>query len=172
MHIDTVIATTGLGPAHACARMVTRSRPLSMPMLEPRGLIIEGQPTLPLIADSAQYPTAEIGPDERLRGLASSLTTALVEVISGQRPHQQLSGWATAEVQDLTARLCRARQTGLRLRSIRVQMPSPVAIEVAAHLTVDGRSRAAALRLVRQDGRWLATQLTIALDPAVVSRAG
>ena len=77
------------------------------------------------------------------------------------------------ELLSLVEHLQRARRgQGLRLRSVRVQTPSAAAIEVSAHLTQGTASRAAALRISRRRGSWVATHLAIALQPRVVHQAG
>lgn len=102
---------------------------------------------------------------DQARRLAGSLASALVEILAGRRGPQQLSGWASPKVQELVTQLSRSQRcSGLRLRSIRVQQINDLVIEVAAHLTQTGRSRAAALRITRDDGRWQATELVIVLD--------
>jgi len=52
-----------------------------------------------------------------------------------------------------------------------VQTPHPRLIEVAAHLTQGGRSRAAAILIVQRNGQWQATALTIALQSDHISQA-
>lgn len=102
---------------------------------------------------------------DQARRLAGSLASALVEIIAGRRSPQQLSGWASPKVQEVVTQLNRSQRcSGLRLRSIRVQQINDLVIEVAAHLTQTGRSRAAALRISRGEGRWQATELVIMLD--------
>lgn len=128
------------------------------------------QPELPLTGVAAAGKAEARHPDRQLHRLAASITSALVEVIAGRRPPQQLLGWADPQVQRVATRLgWSGNYSQLRLRSIRIQTPSPEAIEVAAHLTCQRKSHAAALRIVQRDDQWLATQLTIALGAEVIA---
>jgi hypothetical protein len=122
------------------------------------------QPTLPL--DELPDPAPPLGgADHHVRELAAALTTSLIEVIAGIRPAPQLGGWVSPEVFALVDRLAKSGQgAGLRIKSLRVQTPNAVVIEVAAHLQQRGRSKAAALRLHKRAGRWQATELEIALQ--------
>ena len=114
---------------------------------------------------------AEIDP--AVRQLAASLTTAVVETLAGRRSPLQLERWLEPELVSLLEHLCRARAgVDLRLRSIRVQAPTPGVLEVMAHLRQGTASRAAALRLAEHEGRWVGTNLEISLRPPVINRAG
>jgi hypothetical protein len=116
---------------------------------------------------------AEVEVDPVGRQVAASLTAAVVEVLAGHRSPVQLERWLEPELVSLLEHLCRAKVgTGLRLRSIRVLSPSAGVLEVMAHLRQGTRSRAAALRLARHHGRWIATNLEISLRPPVINRAG
>lgn len=159
-------------PATATCRPAPASRPASALLLEPPGTPRPDQPVLPwTVATEAAAPPSALDPD--LRQLATALTAALVEVITGQRSALQLELWAEPDLLNLLEHLRRARVgDGLRLRSVRVQAPHEEALEVSAHLRQGAASRAAAVRLSRRRGRWVATHLVIALDPGVVHRAG
>jgi hypothetical protein len=131
------------------------------------------QPVLPMMLPPDVVDTTDLPLDPALRQLAASLTAALVEVLAGRRSAQQLELWVVPDVLSLLEHLRRARGgDGIRLRSVRVQAPSESALEVSAHLTQGDASRAAALRISRRRGRWVATHLAIALRPRVVHRAG
>lgn len=107
------------------------------------------------------------------RAAAAALTAALVEAIAGRRPTQQLDGWVSTDVLELVERLSRThRGTEIRLRSIRVQAPRAEVVEVSAHLTQGGRSRAAAIHLSWRDGQWQATGLAIALQTDRINQVG
>lgn len=161
-----------MDPALARHRPAPPSRPPAVPLLEPVRFESPDQPVLPwtvvpeLIADDTPV-------DAGLRQLATSLASAVVEVLAGRRSAVQLELWMVPDLLSLLEHLRRARRgEGLRLRSVRVQAPSDTSLEVAAHLTQAGASRAAALRISLRRGRWIATHLVIALRPGVVHRAG
>ncbi len=157
-------------PNPQTAQVWTLRRPRSLPMLEPSRTIATTQAELPL-ASLARHCEPIRNDDVQL--IAYSLTVALVEVLAGRRAPQQLQDWASVELFELIIRLCRNRRgDGLRLRSLRIQSDQRGAIEVAAHLTQDGQSRAAAVQILRRDQGWLITGLTIALRPDVVNYAG
>ncbi len=159
-------------PTLATCRQAPASRPPALPLLEPAWFPDDNQPVLPwtMVAEPA-VPDDAVDPE--LRQLAGALMGALVEVLSGQRSALQLELWVEPELLSLVEHLQRARRgQGLKLRSVRVQVPLEEAIEVSAHLTQGTASRAAALRISRRRGRWVATHLAIALRPGVVHRAG
>jgi hypothetical protein len=141
-------------------------------LLEPARYPDPAQPLLPwTVVPEVISPESPLDPD--LRQLATALTAALVEVLSGRRSAIQLELWVEADLLSLLEHLRRARSgDGLRLVSVRVQAPHEAALEVAAHLRQGEESRAAALRISRRRGRWVATHLVIALRPGVVHRAG
>jgi hypothetical protein len=131
------------------------------------------QPELPLGDDAkpAEAISAEGSP--LARQLATSITTAVVEVIAGRRGLAQLDGWVEADVLRLVERL-RFRHSGrdLRLCSLRLQFPVPDVVEACARLSLDGYGRAAALRISRHREGWWVNSLVIALPAGVISRAG
>ena len=158
--------------ALATCRPAPASRPPAMPLLEPGWFSQDNQPALPWTV-VPEAGTADDPVDPELRQLAWALTGALVEVLSGQRSPLQLERWVEPELLSLVEHLQRARSgQGLKLRSVRVQTPHCEAIEVAAHLARGSSSRAAALRISRRRGGWVATHLAIALRPDVVHQAG
>ena len=103
----------------------------------------------------------------------SSLATAMVEVLLAQRPVAQLNRWLADDVladisRQQRRRLARGRRptVPVALRSLRVQHPQPEAAEVAALLTVGGRSMAMAFRLEALGDRWLCRALELGPRPA------
>lgn len=161
-----------MDPALAVCRPAPVSRPPARPLLEPLRYAEPDQPVLPwTVVPEVVSPTSTLDPD--LRQLATALTAALVEVMSGQRSTLQLELWVEPDLLSLVEHLRRARGgEGLTLRSVRVQAPHEEALEISAHLRQHGASRAAALRISKRRGRWVATHLVIALRPGVVHRAG
>lgn len=159
-------------PITATCRPAPPSRPPALPLLEPLVFVADSQPVLPwTTAPELIVPDSPVTPE--LRQLAASLTSALVEVLSGQRSSLQLERWVEPELLSLLDHLRRAgRGEVLKLRSVRVQAPHNEALEVTAHLRQGGESRAAAVRITRRRGQWVATHLAIALRPDVVHQAG
>jgi len=168
--------TTSVGqlqPETAQLRQLRAAQPHSPLLLEPPQRLCTGQPELPL-AQLPEHTLAESKVAAPARAAAGALTAALVEAIAGRRPTQQLDGWVSTDVLELVERLSRThRDTELRLRSIRVQAPRAEVVEVSAHLTQAGRSRAAAIQLSCRGGQWRATGLAIALQTeGIVQVAG
>ncbi len=162
-----------MDPARARCRPAPASRPPALPLIEPLGSALPQQPVLPwtVVPEVVLPDSPPLEPE--LRQLAIALTAALVEVLSGRRAALQLELWVEADLLNLLEHLRRARSgEGLRLRSVRVQAPNDAALEVSAHLRQGGDSRAAAIRISRRRGRWVATHLVIALRPGVVHSAG
>ena len=159
-------------PTTATCRPAPPSRPPAVPLLEPLVFVSDAQPVLPwTVASELLVPESPVAPE--LRQLAASLTSALVEVLSGQRSALQLERWVEPELLSLLTHLRRAGRGDLvKLRSVRVQAPHSEALEVAAHLRQGAASRAAAVRITWRRGQWVATHLAIALRPDVVHRAG
>ena len=141
-------------------------------LLEPVLLEPVQEPLLPWpVPAAAVVDPVAISP--RVQRIVSQLTAGVVEVLRGQRPLEHLAGHASADVHDLIGHLRRARSLStLRLASMHVCQPSACVVEVAVRLSLDGRSRAAALCFAEQLGRWRLVQLELALDPAVIVRAG
>jgi hypothetical protein len=161
-----------MNPTTATCRPAPPSRAPALPLIELFRRDDAGQPTLPWTG-VPETVAADTPLDPALRHLAGSLMSAFVEVLAGQRSSLQLELWAEPDLLSLLDHLRRARRgEGVRLRSVRVQAPHDAALEVTAHLVQNGASRAAALRISRRRGRWVATQLVIALRPGVVHRAG
>jgi len=161
-----------LHPDLARLSEIRLAQPTSTPLLEPPLTVAVGQPELPL--PGVRPSTAVESPlDPRTRAIVASLVAALVETISGRRPAHHLGEWVSAEVMTLLEQLARThRGAGITLRSIRAQTPRPGVVEVAAHLAQDGRSRAAAIHLVRRHHRWQAIGMSIALSPDQINQSG
>lgn len=161
-----------MDPSAAHCRPAPASRPQARLLLEPVTLAEHRQPVLPWTVIPEVIAT-DSPVDPELRQLAAALMSAVVEVLAGRRHPSQLERWVAPDVLNLVEHLLRARRgPGLRLRSVRVQCPHPGAVEVSAHLSQGAASRAAALRITRRGGQWLATHLVIALRPDVINQAG
>ncbi|MFZ0529777.1 MAG: Rv3235 family protein [Propionicimonas sp.] len=159
-------------PDQALCRLAPASRPPATPLLVPPDYPDDSQPPLPwTVVAEVIVPDSPLDP--RLRQLAASLMAATVEVLAGLRPPVQLERWLDPELLSLVEHLRQARLgEGLRLHSVRVQAPHAAALEVSGHLRQGQASRAAALRMVLRNGQWVGTNLSIALRPDVVHRAG
>jgi hypothetical protein len=103
-----------------------------------------------------------VSPIADARQWAATLALAVFEALHGRRPIGQLTRWVDDRVQAAiafhrrrSAPVALARSAGLR--SIRVQYPRPDAAEVCAHLSLNGRSYALALRLEVWGDHWLCT---------------
>lgn len=151
-------------------RAVIPSRPPARRLLEPVTVRNE-QPTLPWDGPAVVAEPEQLDPE--LRQLATAVVAATIEVLAGRRAAAQLETWVEPEPLALLEHLRGAgAATGLRLRSLRLQQPSPNALEVAAHLRHAGASRAAAYRFSRVGGRWAVRRIEFSLRPDVISRAG
>jgi hypothetical protein len=111
------------------------------------------------------------------RPWSASLALGLAEVLQGRRPVGQLSRWVDDRVQATLTVAVRRHGPGtaraarpVLLRSVHLQFPTATAVEVAAHVQVDGRSSALAFRLQGWGDRWLCTALD--LGPGVSGRRG
>jgi hypothetical protein len=123
-----------------------------------------------------------LGPPSALRpdpgGWGASLALAFAEALQGRRPLGQLSRWVDEHVLATLTVHARGRSAAPRraaggtrqraapsgpavLRSVRLQFPQPEAVELSAHLHVDGRSVAFAFRLEGWGERWLCTALEL-----------
>lgn len=116
--------------------------------------------------------------DTGLRGFptphqwAARFVQAVVEVMAGDRPVQQMVRWTDESVySDLSRRVrvlgltssagVRGRTERSHVRSVHVYQPAPEVAEVAAHVRHGARSRAVAARLEAQRGRWMCTALQL-----------
>ena len=125
------------------------------------------------------------GPPSALRpdpgGWGASLAMAFAETLQGRRPLGQLSRWVDEHVLATLTVHARVRSAAQRragsgnrqrvavsgpavLRSVRLQFPRAEAVELSAHLHVNGRSVAFAFRLEGCGERWLCTALELGPD--------
>lgn len=166
--------TSALNPRDArCRRLTLDARPPARAWSDPRQVAATSflQPQLPIEPPPPPALLVLSQPvvrqDPRLpdvRETAIALTQAVLEAISGRRPATQLVRWLDSSVLRLVAEraaTARPRQPPLRLRSLRLQLPTPRAAEVAAHLAHGERSAAAALRLEARHNRWLCVSLQL-----------
>ena len=136
-------------------------------------------PELTLVVAPAEPPVASAASPERsrcpapaARDWAGRFVQAVVEVIAGDRPLQQLIRWTDERVYSDLSR--RVRILGLttsaasrhvtersQVRSVHIYQPHPDAAEVAAHVRHGARSRAVAARLEAERGRWTCTALRL-----------
>lgn len=161
-------------PTPATAQFCNLASPrTTATLLLPVAPPLSDQAELPLWPDLGEAVSPAVTGPPLARESATSITTAIVQVIAGRRALAQLDGWVQADVLRLVERL-RFRHSGrdLRLRSLRLQFPVPDQVEVCARLSFDGLGRAAALRISHYSGGWWATSLAIALPAGVISRAG
>lgn len=103
-------------------------------------------------------------PDPQL--WARRMITAVLEVVDGLRPAEQLTRWVTPEIYQRIARrgqLARRRHQRQRhvssVRALTLCCPADGVAELSVVVTHHGRVRAIALRLAGVDGRWLITAL-------------
>lgn len=99
------------------------------------------------------------------------LVQAIIEVLSGERPAQQLNRWLTPHVHaQVLAHSVATNQVGAQVRrtrtrrrvgSIRICSPADGVIEACVVLIGTRRARAMALRLEGLDGRWRCTALEV-----------
>jgi hypothetical protein len=143
----------------------------------PSGLpAVPRAPELSLVVVGTQPPTGAARDPECpvpvARDWAGRFVQAVVEVIAGDRPLQQLIRWTDERVySDLSRRVrilglttsaaSRHRTERSHVRSVHIYQPHPDAAEVAAHIRHGARSRAVAARLEAQRGRWTCTALRL-----------
>jgi hypothetical protein len=110
------------------------------------------------------------------------LARGIAEVLVGTRPARQLSAWLTedshatlrrsawrrrvrARVENSRTDTPRAgtprRSSRIVVRSVHLSEPSDGVAEISAHLWIDGRGTAVALRAEGRDGRWICTAIDI-----------
>lgn len=148
-------------------------RPPARLLVEPQETIPPSQPPLPLETDDEPAYTVEANMPAAVEQAVIGMVQAVIEALQGRRPVMQLARWVAPDVLATIGHLNRARpNTALRFRSARLQQATAGAVEAAVHLLVAGRSRAAALRLVCYEGRWLCTRFETALWAPTVTRAG
>jgi len=104
-------------------------------------------------------PACRLPPAERA---AQILTRALVEVLGGFRPVEQLRIHCAADVfAGIRLRQLNPLDGHPRVGSIRVGEPADGVAEVSAVIRVGVRARAVAFRLQGLDGRWRMTELQL-----------
>lgn len=103
--------------------------------------------------------------DRQLRAHAMTLCLAVVETVTGDRSLAQLTRWLTPDAYDRLAADIgtppTAGQPRPRLLSVHVSTPTTGVAEVCGRVRSAGRSRALALRLEQQRGRWVCTALQL-----------
>lgn len=163
-----------MDPRQARVRRAPSSRPPAQALLAEVELPSPSQPALPwaVVPVAAAEDPDPVPPE--LRQIAAQFVQAVLETLSGQRQLLQLERWVRPEPLSLLGHLRGAgpAPAALRLRSMRVQAPSPSVLEVTAHVVTPTASRALALRLQRRSGHWECTHVEIALRPDVLARAG
>lgn len=149
---------------------------LALEFLLPTGLpAVPRAPELTLVVGGDAEPPTGVTPAEpplAAREWAGRFVQAVVEVVSGDRPVQQLIRWTDERVYADLAR--RVRILGLttsasirhqversQVRSIHICQPRRGVAEVAAHVRHGPRSRAVAARLEAGRGRWTCTALQL-----------
>lgn len=148
-------------------------RPPARLLIEPPETIPTTQPPLPLERDDDPEYLVErdIPPGDGQAVIG--LIQVVIEALQGRRPLTQLARWVAPDVVDTIGHLSRARPlTPVLFHSARLQQTRTGTIEAAIHLRIAGRSRAAAMRLVSYEGRWLCTRFETALWAPTVVRAG
>lgn len=149
---------------------------LALDFTLPSGLpAVPQAPALTLVVGRGRAP-ADAPPSEptvpAARDWAGRFVQAVVEVIAGDRPLQQLIRWTDERVYaDLSRRVrilglttsaaSRHRTERSHVRSVHVFQPRPDAVEVAAHVRHGRRSRAVAARLEADHARWRCTALLL-----------
>ncbi|MBW0088702.1 hypothetical protein I4I73_06460 [Pseudonocardia sp. KRD-184] len=100
---------------------------------------------------------------ESVRAPVARLFNALVEVVDGRRPVEQLRRVAAPPVLRYVRAACptrRPRRVG-QVRSWRVSRPAENAVEASAVVALNGRVRAVAAGLELEAGEWLCTSVRI-----------
>ena len=121
---------------------------------------------------SHRAPGLTVVPGDRaeLEAFAHRFSSAVVEVIGGDRGPSQLLRWTTervyADLQRRTSALARTTPGDRRVRRLRSQVrsvhlfcPSPCAAEISVHVRHGERSRAIAARVELLEDRWCCTAL-------------
>jgi len=149
---------------------------LALDFALPSGLpAVPRTPALTLVVGGEQRPAPLAGSADRPpapKEWAGRFVQAVVEVIAGDRPVQQLVRWTNERVYaDLSRRVrilglttnaaSRHRTERSHVRSVHIFQPDPSSAEVAAHVRHGARSRAVAVRLDAEHGRWTCTALQL-----------
>jgi hypothetical protein len=122
-------------------------------------------------ADPRGHETATEQPLPPPRAAATALVQAVLEILAGRRPVQQVRHLTTEAVyEELRRRLSAHRdlqkrgagsEGAPRLQSVHVDVPTEGAAEVTAVIKLGARHRAVALRLDGAEGRWNCTALRL-----------
>lgn len=130
-------------------------------------------PLVPWVEPPRPLPPPLPEVSDVLRRRVVALITAVIEVLRGRRLLVHLEPHCEPSVFELLGRLHKGGpMPHLRLASTRITRPADASIEASARLTLRQASRAIALRIARHsDGRWLLTDLELALDDATIQRA-
>ena len=147
----------------------------AVPEAPPLALVVADEPptssaTPATAAAAAAAASCAVVPPAR--AWAGRFVQAVVEVIAGDRPLQQLVRWTDERVYaDLSRRVrilgltttaaARHKVERSQVRSVHVYQPHPDAAEIAAHVRHGPRSRAVAARLEAARGRWTCTALQL-----------
>jgi Family of unknown function (DUF6459) len=129
-------------------------------------------PALTLVVGGAETVPGTGAPVPAPGAWAGRFVQAVVGVVAGDRPLQQMVRWTNERVYaDLSRRVrilglstsaaSRHRTERSHVRSVHVFQPRPDAAEVAAHVRHGSRSRAVAARLEAERGRWTCTALQL-----------
>lgn len=115
---------------------------------------------------AARRRTRALPTEAQARGLVAVTARAVLEVLDGRRPAQQLDSLLSERASAAVRTMLRG---GLRwpvrrpvLCSLHLHHPSPRAIEACVVFRSERRHRALALRLDRGRQRWLATAVRVA----------
>jgi Family of unknown function (DUF6459) len=173
-------ATTSLPLPRPCGQSIPQpplQGTLALDFPLPSGLsAVPEAPELTLVVGRTESPPTTARPPEcplpTARDWAGRFVQAVVEVIAGDRPVQQLIRWTDERVYgDLSRRVrilglttsaaSRHRTERSLVRSVHIYQPHPDAAEVAAHVRHGARSRAVAARLEAERGRWTCTALRL-----------
>lgn len=133
------------------------SRPPARRLVEP----VLAPPAPPRVGPVVARPAAAEAVPEPARRAAHRVARALAEVVQGRRPPAQLDGLMAPAAAAVCEGLAGAA-AGLKLRSVRLQMPTPDSVELAVHLADGRRSQAAALRLEARDSSWRCVAVEVA----------
>lgn len=130
-------------------------------------------PLVPWVEPPRPLPPSLPEVSDALRRRVTALISAVIEVLRGRRPLVHLEPHCEASVFELLGRLHEAGALPhLRLASTQITRPADATIEASARLTLREASRAIALRITRHsDGRWLVTDLELALGDATIQRS-
>ncbi|MGN6721494.1 MAG: Rv3235 family protein [Marmoricola sp.] len=182
-HRHPMIIQPRRGPRAGSIRTIRIEPPLIAPG-DPAsgGIAVQGVLPLEGLADAPRAPehaTTRRRPrctleftEAELRQIAQQFCVGAVEVIFGDRPVNQLLRCTSERVYgDLAKksalarsrrRLTTERVAHARLARIRLQRPSPKAVEICARLRQGERNHALAARLELINGRWICVALEAA----------